>query len=86
VDLECANYGFGVKKWPNCFLHFRVLRAVILLRILSRVPEAKCHDTVIVFVRDQNHLIDKAFLFLQDRQDFVIDGGGELFILSWLGG
>ena len=50
MDLEGANHGFGVKKGPKRFLHFRVLRAVILLRILSGVPKAEPQDSIVIFV------------------------------------
>ena len=38
------------------FLHFRVLRALILFRILFCVPEAESEDSIVLFVRDENHL------------------------------
>ena len=50
MDLERANHGFGVKKGPKRFLHFRVLRAVILLRILLCVPEAESQNSIVLFV------------------------------------
>lgn len=45
-------------------------------------PEAQTQDAVVLFVRDENHLVHKAFLFLQDRQHVVVDRGRELLILS----
>ena len=74
MNLERANHGFGVKEVLKRFTHFWVLRAVILLRILFGIPEAESQDSIVVFVGDENGLIYEAFLFLQDRQYFVIDG------------
>ena len=86
VDIECADHGLGVKKRPKCFLHFGVVRPVVLLRSLSGVPKANPNDSVVLSVGDENDLIDKAFLFLQDRQYLFIDGVGELLTLAWFRG
>jgi hypothetical protein len=40
VDFELADGEFGVKDGSKSFLHFRVLRAIILLRILPCVSKA----------------------------------------------
>src|SRR6266850_1123114 len=85
VDVERANYWFGLKQVPNRFMHLLVLGAVILLRIFFGVPKAQCQHAIVLFlVGDEDCLIHEALLLLQDRQYFVIDGVGELSILAWL--
>jgi hypothetical protein len=59
---------------------------MILLGILLCVPETESQDSIVIFVRDENGLIDETFLFLQDWQYLVSDGFGKLFVLAWLGG
>ena len=85
MDLIRANHGFEFKEVLKLFTHFRVLRAVILLCILFGIPGAQSQDSIVIFVGDENRLIHETFLFLQDRQYFVIDGVGELLIFAGLG-
>ena len=86
VNVERANHGFGLKEVPYHFVHLLVLRSMIFLRVLFGVPKAQGQDTIVLFVGDEDCLIHEIFLFLQDRQYLVIDGLGELFIFTWLGG
>ena len=50
MDVECANHWFGLKEVPDRFMHLLILGAVILLRILLRVPKALGQHAIIVFV------------------------------------
>jgi len=86
VDGERANHWFGFQQVPNCFMHLVVLGAVILFGILFGVPKALCENTIVFFIRDENCLVYKAFLFLKYRENFLVDRVGELSVFAWLGG
>jgi hypothetical protein len=84
VDIERANHGLSLKEVLNHFMHFVVFRAMILLKHPPWCSKSSGtgHDCHLCRRRE----LSQAFLLLQDRQYFVIDGVGELFILAWLGG
>ena len=44
MDVERANHWFGFKQVPNRFMHFLILRAVILLGILETVFVSEKED------------------------------------------
>jgi hypothetical protein len=86
VDIERANHRFAFQEVLYRFLYFLIFGTVIFLRVLPRFPKTQRQYAIVLFVRDQNCLIDEAFLFLEDGQYYVVDGVGELFVLDWFSG
>ena len=65
VDIERANHGFGLKQVPKRFMHFLVLRAVILLGILFGLPKAQCQNAIVLFVWRKTVSSTKPFCFFR---------------------
>ena len=66
--------GFGVQLVADQAGNVLELLAVILLRILPRLPEADRQHPVGIVGRDEGELIHKSILVFQDGEGFVPNG------------
>src|SRR6266478_7971861 len=85
LDVEGANNGSSIEEVRKHLVDLGVLLPVVAFGILFGVPEAERQDTIRFGVRRQDSLVHESGLFLQNRQDLVINGSAELTRLFRLG-
>ena len=86
VDAEGPNNGVSVEEGREHLADLGVLLPVVAFGILFGIPEAERQDTIRLGVRRQDSLIHESGLFLQYRQDLVINSSAELswpFLVWW---
>src|ERR1019366_3815995 len=74
VHAECANQRFALNHGIYRFTDGFERLVLVALRVLLLVPKALGDDAAWFSLGDENDLIYKAVLFLQNRQDLLTNG------------
>src|SRR5438128_12534892 len=86
VDVEDPNNVGSIEDVREHLVDLGVLLPVVAFGILFGIPEAERQNTIRFGVRRQDSLVHESGLFLQNRQDLVINGSAELTYLFRFGG
>src|SRR5712692_12000674 len=86
VDVAGPNYGGSIEEVREHLVDLGVLLPMVAFGILFGIPEAERQNTIRFGVRRQDSLVHESGLFLQNRQDLVINGSAKLTCLFRFGG
>src|SRR5713226_231760 len=86
VDVEGPNNGGSIEEVREHLVDLGVLLPVVAFGIFFGIPEAERQNTIRFSVRRQHSLVHESGLFLQNRQDLVINGSAKLTCLFRFGG